>query len=37
MAGYGQAFGRPPRLVPDSPMDLLADELLAAAVEVTRR
>jgi cellulose biosynthesis protein BcsQ len=31
--GYGQAFGRTPRLVPDSPMDQLAAEL---AVEVSR-
>ncbi len=27
--GYGQAFGRAPRLVADSPMDLLAAELAA--------
>lgn len=31
--GYGQAFGRPPRLVPDSPMDKLAAEL---AIEAAR-
>lgn len=30
--GYGQAFGRAPRLVPGSPMDLLAAELAAEAV-----
>ncbi|NUP37025.1 MAG: hypothetical protein HOY76_08400 [Streptomyces sp.] len=29
--GYGQAFGRVPRLVPDSPMDKLAAELAAEA------
>lgn len=34
--GYGQAFGRTPRLVPGSPMDLLAVELAAVAAEVTR-
>ncbi|MET7738379.1 hypothetical protein ABZT02_44995 [Streptomyces sp. NPDC005402] len=34
--GYGQAFGRPPRLVPDSPMDKLAAELVAVAAEVSR-
>lgn len=27
-SGYAQAFGKPPRLVPGSPMDLLANELL---------
>jgi cellulose biosynthesis protein BcsQ len=30
--GYGQAFGRPPRVVPGSPMDLLAVELAKEAV-----
>jgi hypothetical protein len=34
--GYGQAFGRPPRLVPDCPMDRLAAELVAVVAEVTR-
>lgn len=34
--GYGQAFGRTPRLVPDSPMDLLAAELVAVAAEEPR-
>ncbi|MFJ9662876.1 hypothetical protein ACIRPR_33615 [Streptomyces griseoflavus] len=34
--GYGQAFGRPPRLVSGSPMDQLAAELVAAAAEVVR-
>ncbi|MEU0289899.1 hypothetical protein [Streptomyces sp. NPDC006147] len=34
--GYGQAFGRPPRLVPGSPMDQLAAELRAVAAEVAR-
>lgn len=29
--GYAQAFGKPPRLVPGSPMDLLSDELLREA------
>lgn len=29
--GYGQAFGRPPRLVPASPMDQLATELATEA------
>ncbi|MER7310005.1 hypothetical protein [Streptomyces griseoluteus] len=29
--GYGQAFGRPPRLVPDSPMARLATELAREA------
>jgi len=31
--GYAQAFGKPPRLVPGSPMELLAAELLG---EITR-
>ncbi|MEU8943555.1 hypothetical protein AB0C97_36805 [Streptomyces goshikiensis] len=31
--GYGQAFGRTPRLVAGSPMDLLAAELVAVAAE----
>lgn len=31
--GYSQAFGRVPRLVPDSPMDRLAAELVATAAE----
>lgn len=30
--GYGQAFGRVPRVVPGSPMDLLAAELIKEAV-----
>lgn len=34
--GYGQAFGRTPRLVPDSPMALLAVELLDVVREVKR-
>ncbi|MFE0517341.1 hypothetical protein, partial [Streptomyces sp. NPDC058964] len=34
--GYGQAFGRPPRLVPDSSMDLLAAELVDVAAGVVR-
>ncbi|MGA5606174.1 hypothetical protein ACPCUF_35050 [Streptomyces griseoincarnatus] len=34
--GYGQAFGRPPRLVPGSPMDQLAAELVDVAAEVAR-
>lgn len=34
--GYGQAFGRPPRLVPDSPMDRLAAELVDIAAGVVR-
>ncbi|MFR9758199.1 ParA family protein [Streptomyces sp. TR06-5] len=31
--GYGQAFGRVPRLVPDSPMDRLAAEVAAEAAQ----
>ncbi|MFC8408596.1 hypothetical protein ACFUG9_34285 [Streptomyces griseoincarnatus] len=34
--GYGQAFGRPPRLVSGSPMDQLAAELLDVSAEVVR-
>lgn len=34
--GYGQAFGRPPRLVADSPMDRLAAELVTVAAEGDR-
>jgi energy-coupling factor transporter ATP-binding protein EcfA2 len=33
--GYAQAFGKPPRLVPGSPMQLLAHELLAHLAEPT--